>query len=338
MRTQDRPWLRLVIDLYKSYKLKKAYYSKENYRATNIKKQIIYMADGKILHGGLSDRLCGIISMYAYSKRYGYDFKIYFVEPYSLIEFLLPNQYDWRIDESELSYNSKDACPVYLPHYSNNYDKTVRYIDARLKGIEVKQIHAYSNSRYFTKKDFPILFNELFKPCERLQEALDSHKSVLTDDYVSLTFRFQQLLGDFKEGNFTILEDEQSKEELIQKCLSVLKYLHSLVGSKKILVTSDSTTFLKRASELDYVYVVQGNIRHMDFTLGEKVDISVDMKSYIDMFLLASAKEIYLCNISPLYRSGFPETSSYIQNKLYFEIVEANHNFHIIRKDNENCN
>ena len=76
----------------------------------------------------------------------------------------------------------------------------------------------------------------------------------------------------------------------------------------------------------------------MDFTSGEKADISVDMKSYVDMFLLASAKEIYLCNISPLYRSGFPETSSLIQGKPYFEIVDKNNDFHIIRTDNENCN
>lgn len=338
MRTQDRPWLRLVIDLYKSYKLRKAYYNKENSRATNTKKQIIYMADGKILHGGLSDRLCGIVSMYAYAKKYDCDFKIYFVEPYNLTEFLLPNQYDWRIEENELSYSSKDACPVYLPHYSNNYEKTVKYIDSRLKGVNVKQIHAYSNTRYFTKENFHILFNELFKPCKRLKEALNTHISVLTDDYVSLTFRFQQLLGDFKEGNFATMDDEQSKEMLIQKCLNALEFLHSQVGKKKILVTSDSITFLKHASELYYAYVVLGNIRHMDFTSGEKVDISVDMKSYVDMFLLASAKEIYLCNISPLYRSGFPETSSFIQGKPYFEIVDKNNDFHIIRTDNENCN
>ena len=331
MRTQDRPLLRLMIDLYKTYKLKKAYYFKENTRAKNIKKQIIYMADGKILHGGLSDRLCGIISMYAYAKRFEYEFKIFFVDPYNITDFLLPNQYDWKIEDNELSYNPKDACPVYLPHYSNNYDKTVKYINARLKGIDAKQIHAYSNTRYFTREDFPILFNELFKPCERLQEALDLHKSVLTDDYVSLTFRFQQLLGDFKERNFATLNDEQSKEILIQKCLNALEFLHVKVGNKKILVTSDSTTFLKRASELDYTYVVLGNIRHMDFTSGEKVDISVDMKSYVDMFLLANAKKIYLCNISPLYRSGFPETSSYIEGKPYYEIQEDGPTYKIVK-------
>lgn len=328
MRTQDRPWLRKSIDYYKTYKLRK-YYNKNNTRAVNGKKQLIYMADGKILHGGLSDRLCGILSMYAYSKKYDLDFKAFFITPYTLSDILCPNEYDWTIAPDAVSYNSLDSCPVYLSVYSSHNDRVVKYIDSRLSKLQVKQIHAYTNTRYFKKDEVPQLFKELFKPCKLLQDALDYHMEILHHDYVSLTFRFQQLLGDFKEGDFSTLEDEQAKEALIQRCLDAIKFLHQRVKCEKILVTSDSKTFLERASQLDFVYVVMGNIRHIDFTDGEKVDISVDMKSFIDMLLIANAKAVHLCNIKPLYRSGFPETSSYLYNKPYYEIVEMNGNFAI---------
>ena len=328
MRTQDRPLLRKSIDYFKTYKLRK-YYNKSNVRADNDTTQLIYMADGKILHGGLSDRLCGILSMYAYAKKYGIGFRILYITPYNLSDILMPNEYDWQIKPNAISYNIKDARPVYLSVYSSHNDRVVKYIDSRLNRLHVKQIHAYTNARYFQKEDVPQLFKELFKPCRLLQEALELHLNNLNHDYVSLTFRFQQLLGDFKEGDFTTLEDEETKEALIQKCLDAVRFLHERVECKKILVTSDSKTFLERASHLNYVYVVMGNIRHIDFTGGEKVDISVDMKSFIDMLLIANAKAVHLCNIKPLYRSGFPETSSYIYNRPYFEIVEKGETFEI---------
>lgn len=312
---------RKFIDYYKSLKLRK-YYNKSNSHATNQHKWIIYMADGKMLHGGLSDRLCGILSMYTYAKKHGYEFKILFVSPYKLTDILQPNQYNWTIDPKDISYNAKDAYPIYLSVYSKNHSKVVKHIDSYLDKLDVKQVHVYSNARYFDVEKVPQLFKELFVPCELLQTALDTHLNVLKDDYVSLTFRFQQLLGDFKEGNFAVLDSELEKERLVSKCLRVVECLYQKENVKRILVTSDSKTFLERVSHIDYVYVVSGEIRHMDFTDGKTVDISIDMKSYVDMFMIANARAVYLCNMPPLYRSGFPETSSYIYGKPYYEITE----------------
>lgn len=320
----------MSLDLFKTQKLCK-FYNKKYTHAQNANKWIVFMADGKILHGGLSDRLCGILSMYAYAKKCGYEFKILFNSPYSLTDILIPNRYNWVVTPDELSYNSDDSMPVYLSVWSEDNDKVVKYVDSRLRKIDKKQIHIYTNTRYFTKEMVPTLFEELFKPCPMLHELLVKHLSRLKNDYVSLTFRFQQLLGDFKEGNFETLNSDKEKKELISRCLKVVDYLHKMFADRKILVTSDSRLFLERAGEFSYVYVVNGAIRHMDFTDGEIVDISVDMKSYIDMLLIANAKEIYLCNIPPLYRSGFPQTSSYIYNRPYYEIQERESSFVIVK-------
>lgn len=329
MQTINYPFLRKSIDYYKSLKLRK-YYSSKKPHATNQTKWIIYMADGKMLHGGLSDRLCGILSMYAYAKKHGYEFKILFINPYKLADILLPNQYNWLINQSEISYNAEDAYPIYLSVYSKDHSKVVKYIDSRLDNRNVKQIHVYSNSRYFTIDQFPLLFEELFVPCQLLRKSIDDHLKMLGNDYVSFTFRFQQLLGDFKEGNFTVLSNEFEKERLINKCLCAVEYLHQKENVKRILVTSDSKTFLEKVAHLSYVYVIPGEIRHMDFTNGEAADIAVDIKSYVDMFLIANARAVYLCNIPPLYHSGFPKTSSYIYGKPYHEITEEMLNSYMI--------
>ena len=86
-----------------------------------------------------------------------------------------------------------------------------------------------------------------------------------------------------------------------------------------ILVTSDSRTFLDYANKYEYVYTIPGNIRHMDYS-KEKTDIMIDMKSYVDFFMVANADIIHLCNISPLYRSSFSEVASYVYNRPFVEL------------------
>ena len=64
------------------------YYSMEAPRAQNERKQVICMFDGRMHHGGLADRLRGIISTDYVCKQKGYDFRIYFVHPFCLEDFL----------------------------------------------------------------------------------------------------------------------------------------------------------------------------------------------------------------------------------------------------------
>ena len=72
----------------------------------------VFMADGKMAHGGLFDRLKGLVSIYAIAKIKSKRFAIYFKDPFSLDRFLEPNQYDWRAKDNEIIYSYPHTRPI----------------------------------------------------------------------------------------------------------------------------------------------------------------------------------------------------------------------------------
>lgn len=75
------------LDVYDSRQLVKQclvhYYSKQDTKTKLVqdRKLVVAMCDGRAYHGGLSDRLRGITSLYACCKEQGVDFKIHFPYP-----------------------------------------------------------------------------------------------------------------------------------------------------------------------------------------------------------------------------------------------------------------
>ena len=103
------------------------------------------MADGKISHGGFADRLKGLMALYYYTKIKGAaSFKIYFVSPFDLRDYLEPNSYNWSISDSQLSYDKNRSKSVIVKfHRSDN----LKYIDKRLSTyLGNKQLHVYTNA------------------------------------------------------------------------------------------------------------------------------------------------------------------------------------------------
>ena len=74
----------------------------------------ILMVDGKVGHGGMFDRLKGIISVYAISKVQGREFRIHFDYPFQLEKYLQPNRYDWRINPEVICYSFPSSRPLFL--------------------------------------------------------------------------------------------------------------------------------------------------------------------------------------------------------------------------------
>lgn len=195
---------------WKTRKYLSKHYNKGK-NVTNTKnKTLIYMLDGRAYSGGISDIVKGIISMFKFSKEIGYDFRINFCFPFDLIEYYEPNKYDWSISENEISYNSEYSSPLWLysAYLVNGKSREFEIKHQRkvlhrfLKKNERKQqYHIYTNSEWASDLEYSQLFNELFKPSKMLQEVLLQHKNNLRSEYISMTFRFQQLLGDFTEQN-----------------------------------------------------------------------------------------------------------------------------------------
>lgn len=313
---------RILIDYYKTLKLYE-YYGFRGKCKTD-RRRLVFMIDGRTHHGGLSDRLCGLISAYKLAELNNREFKINYNYPYKLETFLEPNEYDWRINESEIGYNLFSSSPLYLSMFSHVHSKLIKYVNWKIAG-KPKDLHLYSNVRYFEIEEFGRLFNTLFKPSAQLQEAIESIQKKVGTDYISITFRFQQLLGDFKETGFAVLSNEEEKQNILDDCYTCIEQLYK-VTKQNILVTSDSGTFLSLVKDrYDYVRTIPGQVVHMDFVdKADNIQTAVHMKSFVDFFMLANANHIYLANIRPLYASSFPMVASWLCQKPFSAVSLSN--------------
>lgn len=285
------------------------------------KQLVIFMVDGRAYHGGLSDRLKGIVATYQWCLKHGYDFRICWNYPYKLDDYLLPNKYNWMIDKSDLIYNEY-AKPITLYDHGLGYQKLFFNICLH-KEIDAyhKQYHVYSNMCGYDSYFFSA-FHKLFRPVNKLQVTIEEHLNNIGKDYVSMTFRFQELLGDFREqGQWKHLSKTEA-DSLINKCISKIEEIYNReVKTGRVLVTSDSKTFLDEvAKRLNFAYVIPGNLCHMDYNNGV-TDYDTHMRSFLDMYMISNAKMVYLLIADDMYHSNFAKRSSLLGRCHYKEIV-----------------
>lgn len=272
----------------------------------------IAMVDGTAIHGGMCDRFKGIITLYAYCKYRKLPFRIKYTHPFRLEEYLSPAAYDWTLKENEYTDH---------PHYCRILYMRKEYLARRLLKLRTqKQVHYYGNrdSLAYINEAYAgnpanhyhwgELFRELFKPVPVLEERIKAIKKDLGSGYYAAVFRFQNLLGDFKEYNFHPINDKDKAENLIEKCLDAIRDLQVKHGTQPLLVTSDSVKFLQRASQLKGVHIIPGTLIHMD---SQKKDISDNtyeayLKSFLDFYLLSEAQKIYRIGTPYMYPSEFP--------------------------------
>ncbi|WP_455585855.1 hypothetical protein [Bacteroides sp.] len=277
------------------------------------------MIDGRVHHGGLSDRLMGIVATYSLCRELGLDFKINFTYPFPLSDYLEPNEVNWMISPEELCYHPLDANLVYVNSIGGTIEKKLQRKWLKAEILKpYRQIHVYTNAHFAMNSSYSNLFHMLFKPSKRLMEELDFHRSKLNGEYICVTLRFQQLLGDFEEGCFPTLNPEQQLE-LINKCIDKIRELRTEHNTRKFLITSDSTIFLQKASELDFVYTIPGELTHMDYSIQSSWN--ANRKAFIDFFMIANARKSYLFRTGKMYQSSFPCSASFVNN-IPFEIIE----------------
>ena len=284
--------------------------------------RVICIYDGKIKNGGLADRLRGIVSVYEVCKELGIEFKLLFTSPFKLQQFLEPNNVDWQITKEELNYNTNVTDICYIDTLTgSDYEaaKQKKWFSKEFKK-QYKEFHIRTNAFFSYKGNYSKLFHELFKPSARLQASIDREKSNLGTQYISTSFRFMNLLGDFNEtAEITTQLSNKEKEELIEKNLKQLEALHKQFPKKKILVNSDSVTFLEHASNFEFVYIIPGNVTHIDAN-GSNDEYEVYEKTFLDFFMIANAEKIYLLRTGNMYNSGYPYAASLIYNKPFEKI------------------
>lgn len=289
----------------------------------NAHKTVVYMVlPETTFSGGLSDRLRGIVAIYKECKRKELPFRIVF-EPLHLEDYLQPNEYDWRISGDEICWDTRKVYPcTLLTYHASTRNRYQHWVQSTILKSYIRkpyeQIHVYSNM-ICRDREYGPLFHELFKPTKELQQQIDYHLDKLggKQSYISCTFRFRQLLGDFKEGGDTLPPDQ--REPYIERCINTVKALHGQYPGKKILVTADSSTFLTElgSSALPYVYIMPGKVVHIGFTYD--ASHATYLKSFLDMYMLSLADTVYLVRDKLMYHSGFPYRSALLGGARYKE-------------------
>lgn len=279
------------------------HYTPDSPLSSTSQPSLILMYDGRRKHGGLADRLRAAIYFYTLAVAHGRRFRINFTFPFQLETYLVPNTYDWRLRPGELTYNPRQARPFYTDTIAITGPRETRWqLDYALSILNqpVQQLHVYSPF-VCSDADFSRCFHQLFRPSPLLEEALGPHRRDLGSHYISVSTRFMELLGDFREPKTEHHLTPEQQLQLIARCREKLIEIHStLHPDTKILLTSDSQRFLDACRDLPWVYIVDGQIAHTDTP-----ETSDHLKTFLDFWLITEATEVYQLQTSLMYAGNF---------------------------------
>lgn len=293
------------------------HYTKDALPSASDDRMVVLMYDGKRLHGGLADRLRGAIFFYALCRDEGRRFCLNFTFPFNLETYLQPNTYDWRLKPDEFTFNIKEARPIFTDTIGITSPRETKWEkEYALKKMrsKIKQLHVYSPFAC-ADEDFSRYFHELFRPSPLLEEALRPYREILGENYISISTRFMELLGDFREPKAKFKLSKKDQDVLIDRCIRKVLEIHQQNPGKRVLVTSDSSRFLAACSALPWVYIVDGEIAHSDTTTTTN-----HLKTFLDFWLISEAKEVYQLKTDRMYGGNFS----------YRAANAGNRNFHLI--------
>lgn len=304
----------IILSRLRERKMLRTYFNDE--KGVGGEHTIIFCVDGRHKHGGLCDRLWGLISTYDCASSAGIPFRVKWITPFDLETFLEPAEYDWRIEPSQISASTKEVSIVCVSNCHNQ--KNQQRLLERMLHRDSLQVHVYTNA-HAAQCRFSENFHKLFKPSAILAEAIERERKAIGGSYVSLSFRFQDALGDFRDDDSPDLDDKY-RSRLLKDSLALIERVRKENPDvDKILVTSDSKTMVDVASALPYVYVIPGNIEHMGFT-GTDSDINSHLKTFLDFFMIAGARKVYFARHPILYWSTFASTAALVGRRPYEEI------------------
>ena len=314
LKNKVRPFYKIFI--FYSYYFKNITFTTNK----NQKKQIIMIFDGKAKHGGLVDRLKGIISAYDIATKLNADFKIHFISPFELDIFLKPNQYNWIANVKDLYWN-----PFQTKIIEINNDFAINPMEL-VKKTNKKKIFIFANVDYLQTLN-PSLneiaanqlwkkyFDELFVKSPFLSDAID--RLNIKADSIAVHTRFTNILGDFKDSNTTEVSDEQ-KTVIVSELKQMINTINIENKDKSIYVFSDSITFLKEIETTTNYHILDGNPVHVDNSNNYLDNNDVHLKTFLDFFAISNCEKVYFLINSCTYNSVFSKYASIVGGKEYF--------------------
>lgn len=270
------------------------------YRPIRAKKRNIYYCifePGK-KHTGIADRLKTVILQYDLAKGSGYDFKLFWENPFKLSDYFVPKK-NWLCSLSDLEYSLIDTKII---------SEVVTWRQQK-KLKPNKQYHCYRyaggvqpNILPHTKQRWGELFAELFEPSERLLNAYFA-LNVKEKSYVSVHFRFVNALEKFEHTYFdNHLETQEEKDALVARCKNAVMEVQKEYLNQDVYVFSDSKVFLDSLSDMSVKVLDSSNIGHV----SENKSDDINLKSFLDMYFMSKSSAVYRMQAPEIYSySGY---------------------------------
>ncbi|MBR4566761.1 MAG: glycosyltransferase family 2 protein [Prevotella sp.] len=266
--------------------------------------------------GGLVDRLRGAVSVFQQCLRTGRDFRLFFDYPFPLTDYLVPAEYDWQIDRNDIIWNTEKAHVVICDTQTTSQIERRQHRKLFYKEFTAnsdKQIHCYTNSPISFIDGFADSFRKLFRPSDRLSQHLKEISDDIAAPYITVSARFCNLLGDFNEEVYNEPLPAAEQQQLLYSSIEQLVALKQQHADKRIVVCSDSTTFLERSREAIGAYIIDGTVSH----IGNDTIRSYEYyeKTFLDFFTIARADAVFLLKGPGMYRSNFPQAAALLGGK-----------------------
>ncbi len=288
--------------------------NKISFSKRNKVKEIIIVFDGKFQHGGLVDRLKGVVSFYQIAKRIDANFKIYFNNPFELKLFIEPNTYNWIATDCDLKWNPISTKMLYfMDDFKSNPYQIIRKSNK-------KKFIVFANIDYSKtiNPDLNIVkqneswkkhYDELFKKSNYLDAKIASLN--LKKDRIAIHTRFTSILGDFKDvGSKAVSFDR--KDEIINDLKNQIIEIEKQNTDKEIYIFSDSISFLNNIKSTTNYNVIDGTPQHIDFDKRNQNDMEKHLKTFIDFYAIANSQKIFLIRTKEMYNSAFSKYAAIV--------------------------
>ena len=293
----------------------KKYLFRKNRKICISKPQIIiFFEDGNGIHyPGLVDRLKAIVGMYHIATVNEFDFKIVHTASFLLEDYLLPNKVKWVCSSDQVS--SKIGQFTFLDYNP--------FVPAPVLNHDIKQYHTYFHIGYSILEENHVenweeiwrrQFWTLFMKSPYLQSIIDLNKP--SNHFVSIHLRFVNALENFEKGYPSNLSSDE-KQKLIHDCMIEIEKIERKHKNLKIVVFSDSASFLNIARDRGFCTLDSDALGHVSFQSNRE---TMD-KTFTDFFVMSESSFIYSIRGRSLYNSVFAKYASIVGDTPYSEVI-----------------
>lgn len=291
------------------------FYNEPSYNEPN-PARVVFMCDGTLNMGGMADRLKGIMTTFYECKKHRRQFYINWTAPFDLTEYLVPASYDWRVSRNDISRDHNKVFPAIIEQGTIKQNLLKRCVFRLWFIFKPQEMHVFSNLKWH-EKYYAHLYRELFKPSDNLNSHVNSHLSKLgAGKYYSFSFRFNELLGDFRDTIGTPLPNDQASLLIEKNIYELKKILDRMPSDYKAYIASDSSLFLEKVKNVDNrIYVIPKKIIHMCLNDPDENNNDVWLNTFLDFYLIMNAEKVYLLKTGDMYMSGFPELAAVVGQK-----------------------